>query len=226
MKFSAKLIAISFLFLLSACGNTSDLNQSVLNEIPAQNVQPGNESDNTVITESTHTIRSLVIDILYKYDHNKNGQIDYRDSNTFFKNIIHRNENYRYTTSFSTIADKSTLTTTIYSMDKLFFASDTNHDGITTPEEITNFIKTTYDKNNDDELQSRGWKIWKSPDEYQIYNKEVGEAVKSVSSVNTGNTQNNNNNTTPVTSPVPATPVNHPAPPVTQPAPTIVVNTQ
>ncbi len=223
MKLSTKILGYSFLLLLSACGNTSELNQPLLNELPAQNIQPETAPEDTATIQSTHSIRSLVIDILYKYDHNKNGQLDYRDTNTFLKNLIHRNENHRYSNSFSTRDGKSSLTTTTYTMEKLFFASDVNHDGFTTPDEITKFIKTTYDKNNDELLDSRGWKFWKKPDEFQIYTKEVGEIIKSVTSVNTGS--NNTGNTPPNTTKPVNPPVTQPVPPSTQPGPTIVVTT-
>ena len=108
-------------------------------------------------------IETIVTKTLYKYDHNENGQIDYRTTDTAWNTLRGKNETRRSSVSG------------YYTMKNLFVASDENSDGIASKDEMINFIKKHYDTNNDGILHTRGWKFWNGKDELQYFKSEVDE---------------------------------------------------
>ena len=112
------------------------------------------------------------------YDHNRNRQVDYRETNTFWKSFIGRNESERRQTRYHSESKEVQFKVWQYSL--LFLASDKDNDGIATLDEITDFISTTYDKDNDGVLKTRGWwKFWKAPEEWEFFKREMRETLKS-----------------------------------------------
>jgi Ca2+-binding EF-hand superfamily protein len=179
---------LGLLILVSGCGNQGALNMPELPQEPQNIVSDNNEQveANGIFDRS---LRKIILDAMTKYDHDKSGGIDYRSTDTAWKTLIGKNENIKKVRSVSSTG----MSTTVYSMSKLFVASDTNRDGISALEEIETFLSKTYDLNQDGKLQSRGLMFWKDKDEYQLFKSEVGEEVKSFSSIsNPVNNQPNN----------------------------------
>lgn len=123
---------------------------------------------------SSRTVRTISFKILRNYDHNTNGQIDFRSTDTFWKSLIGRNESERRQTSYSSVHQEATFRVWTYA--QLFLAADTDRDGIATQEEIATFITEAYDKDRDGILQTRGWwRFWREPEEWEFFKREMKE---------------------------------------------------
>lgn len=173
---------LTFLTLVSTCIlSVSACNRNLQNmpgnsALPPQAALNADQPPAMIQAESvsSRTVRTLSFKIMRNYDHNNNGQIDYRSTNTFWKSLIGRNESERRLTSYSSSRQEAIFRVWTYA--QLFLAADSDRDGITTREEIEGFITEAYDKNNDGILQTRGWwRFWREPEEWEFFKREMKE---------------------------------------------------
>lgn len=171
--------------MLNACGSQ---NTEMIMPAPAV-TEPVNNNQNPDPTHDQVNANSLLQpeipvsrianDIMYIYDHNKNGNIDYRSTATSYNDYYKSNENNRYITRQNTsIVNNVTVPVSyidVYTRTKLFLASDKNNDGMINAEELISFISEKFDTNNDDILSSRGLLFWKPKNEYQLFNAAYQE---------------------------------------------------
>jgi hypothetical protein len=167
----------SCLLSLSAC-NSSAVRGPQLPLQPGLNQPNLNQDQPPVMLQAesvaSRTVRTLSFKIMRNYDHNTNGQIDYRTTNTFWKSLIGRNESERRQSSYSSANQEATFRVWTYA--QLFLAADRDRDGIATQDEIATFITEAYDKDHDGILQTRGWwRFWKDPEEWEFFKREMKE---------------------------------------------------
>lgn len=167
-----KMLALLSLLSLTACGTPQTplpVSPALRAPIPAQN-----STQFQAESVASRTVSNLAYKILSKYDHNLSRQIEYRETNTFWKSLIGRNENERRQTRYSSARKEWSFSVWKYS--KLFLAADDNNDGVTSLEEIEAFISAAYDKDKDGILQTRGWwRFWREPEEWEYFKREMGE---------------------------------------------------
>lgn len=170
--------------MLNACGsdNSTEMVMPVVSE-PVNNKQNQDPTHDQVNANSLLRpeipVTRIASDIMYIYDHNKNGNIDYKSTATSYNDYYKSNENNRYITrDYTSTINNVTKTEKyieVYTRTKLFLASDKNNDGMINAEELIAFISEKYDTNNDDVLSSRGLLFWKPKDEYQFFNADYKE---------------------------------------------------
>lgn len=167
------LAAIVTSLLLSACGTHTNFTPIKPNNFK----KPEANQRFQIESKRSRTISRIAVKIMRKYDHNLNDQIDYRETNTWWKTFIGRNENERRQRRYSSHRKEWTFKSWDYS--KLFIAADGDKDGVTSTKEIENFIIEAYDENTDGILQTRGWwRFWRSPDEWEYFKREMNEELK------------------------------------------------
>jgi Ca2+-binding EF-hand superfamily protein len=119
------------------------------------------------------SVNSIASDIMSLYDRNKNGSIEYRGN---------RSEGTRAESASSYDGENLNFSSTRYSREKLFIASDSNNDGKVTREELVNTIKE-FDKNGDSNLTQTGFVDWvkskfggeKKENELSPFDRQYGE---------------------------------------------------
>ena len=99
-------------------------------------------------------INGLVNDIMYKYDHNKNGVINLQRPEGFKEKLKNPDERVRSKTSVNSFGDDLNISTSVYTQRDLFYAADKNNDGEVTREELTDAVKK-FDTNGDGEMTGR-----------------------------------------------------------------------
>lgn len=136
------------------------------------------------------SINHMVADIMYKYDHNKNGVIDLTQPDGFWNKLKNPDERVRSTTNTYTTPDGKggdtlTISSSVYTMRDLFYAADKNGDKKVTTDELTAEIKK-FDENGDGTLTSRGFWGWltrKPKQELDKFNDAYGERMTNYGSV-------------------------------------------
>jgi EF hand len=130
-------------------------------------------------------VNGMVNDILYKYDHNKNGVVNLKRPDGFWDKIKNPDERVRSKTSVSNFGDELNVSTSVYTQRDLFYASDKNNDGEVTREEINEVVKQ-FDKDGDGQMTSRGFWGWltrKPKQELDLYNDQYKERLTNYGSV-------------------------------------------
>lgn len=166
-----KKITLLSLLLLTACGtpSISPGASQVQADQPPKQIQAE--------SVSSRTVRTLTYKILRRYDHNLNKAIDYRETNTFWKSLIGKNESERRRSSYSSARREVEFVVWNYSV--LFLAADKDNDGVATGEEIESYITQAYDKDGDGILKTRGWwRFWRDPEEWEFFKREMKEDVR------------------------------------------------
>ena len=167
----------SYILTLSACNNYAVRGPQIPLQAGLNQPKPNQDQPPVMVqaeSVASRTVRTISFKIMRNYDHNTNGQIDYRSTNTFWKSLIGRNESERRHTSYSSINQEATFRVWTYA--QLFLAADSDRDGVATQEEIASFITEAYDKDNDGILQTRGWwRFWREPEEGEFFKREMKE---------------------------------------------------
>jgi len=136
------------------------------------------------------SINHMVSDIIYKYDHNKNGTIDLTQPDGFWNKLKNPDERVRSTTNaYSTPdgkgGDTLTISSSVYTMRDLFYAADKNGDKKLTTDELAAEIKK-FDADGDGQLTSRGFWGWltrKPKQELDKFNDAYKERMTNYGSV-------------------------------------------
>lgn len=163
------------LLLISGCASETNLQPTIpVNQTVTDNNNQQNQANANSIFQPERKIIKIVNDIFNDYDHNKNGEIDYRSTATSYNDYYKSNENNRYGTTTTQINGGMPYIR-VYTRNSLFVASDVDNNGHVTQQEVIDFIKKKYDTNDDDILSSRGIAFWQEKDEYQLFNGAYGE---------------------------------------------------
>lgn len=131
------------------------------------------------------SVNALVVDYMSKYDHNRNGVIDLKRPDGFLNRLKNPDERVRSKTSAYVGDDSLTVSTTVYSIDRLLYAADKNTDGQVTREELEAAVKP-YDKDGDSQFTFRGFWGWltrKPKQEGDIFKQELGERTTNYGSI-------------------------------------------
>ena len=136
------------------------------------------------------SINSMVADIMVKYDHNKNGQIDLKRPEGLKEKFLNPDERVRSKTSSYVLPDaegqdRITISQQVYTMRDLFYAADANRDNAVTREELEASI-SKFDENKDQKLDSRGFMGWlkrEAKGERDKFNQDFGEKLTDYNSV-------------------------------------------
>lgn len=130
-------------------------------------------------------VNGMVNDIVYKYDHNKNGVVNLKRPDGFWDKVKNPDERVRSKTSVSSFGDELNVSTSVYTQRDLFYAADKNNDGEVTREELTEVVKK-FDKDGDGQMTSRGFWGWltrKPKQELDLYNDQYKERMTNYGSV-------------------------------------------
>jgi hypothetical protein len=130
-------------------------------------------------------VNGMVNDIVYKYDHNKNGVVNLTRPDGFWDKVKNPDERVRSKTSVSSFGDELNVSTSVYTQRDLFYAADKNNDGQVTREELTEVVKK-FDTNGDGQMTSRGFWGWltrKPKQELDLYNDQYKERMTNYGSV-------------------------------------------
>ena len=130
-------------------------------------------------------INGMVNDILYKYDHNKNGVINLKRPDGFWDKVKNPDERVRSKTSVNNFGDDLNISTSVYPPRDLFYAADKNNDGEVTREEMAEVAKK-FDTNGDGQMTSRGFWGWltrKPKQELDLFNEQFKERLTNYGSV-------------------------------------------
>ncbi|MEB3329088.1 MAG: hypothetical protein VKQ33_07640 [Candidatus Sericytochromatia bacterium] len=132
------------------------------------------------------SIESLAATFLARYDHNRNGTLELRRPEGFWKNLTTRDERFRSDTNVgpSFEEDKLNVSTTYHSIERLLYAADKDGNGVVTPEELRTAIGR-YDANKDGQLSYRTLLETlrlRPADEGNRFNRELGERLRTVTS--------------------------------------------
>ncbi|MFP5502209.1 MAG: hypothetical protein ACLGIN_06950 [Candidatus Sericytochromatia bacterium] len=131
------------------------------------------------------SVNAVVADYMAKYDHNRNGVIDLKRPDGFVNRLKNPDERVRSKTSASSFNDELTISTTVYSIDRLLYAADKNADGQVTREEMETAVKE-YDKDKDGQMGFRGFWGWltrKPRQEGDEFRRELGERTTNYGSI-------------------------------------------
>ena len=133
----------------------------------------------------TH-VKGFVDTTIYRYDHNRNGSIDLKRPEGFWRRLLSQDERVRSTSTTIGGGDEPLTTTTIvYTMRDLFFTADVNRDLVATREEITAVV-AGFDTNRNGILDARGfWSVvtFKPWNEYEKFMDVYREQQTSYSSI-------------------------------------------
>ena len=130
-------------------------------------------------------VNGLVNDIMYKYDHNKNGVVDLKRPDGFWDKMKNPDERVRSKTSSYVSQDELNISTSVYTMRDLFYAADKDNDGKVTRDEMTKVVKG-FDKDGDGEMKSRGFWGWltrKPKQELDLFNDQYKERMTNYGNV-------------------------------------------
>jgi hypothetical protein len=130
-------------------------------------------------------VNGMVNDIVYKYDHNKNGVVNLKRPDGFWDKVKNPDERVRSKTSVSSFGDELNVSTSVYTQRDLFYAADKNNDGEVTRDELTEVVKK-FDKDGDGQMTSRGFWGWltrKPKQELDLYNDQYKERMTNYGSV-------------------------------------------
>ncbi len=201
------MIAIGSMALgLSACGTAP----AVLPATPmAQKVAEQTLFDRRV--------QRLVNDIMFAYDHNRNGKVETQrpTGTTFWQKVgsflFWRDERVRSVTNTYTDQDTLSITTRVYTRMPLFFAADADQDQSITYNELQAFIAKGYDTDNDGVLSARGLAFWREKNEIERFNADFNERLISYRDIDLPIHSRPGPGPAPAQEPVPATrPVTNP----------------
>lgn len=131
------------------------------------------------------SVNAVVADYMAKYDHNRNGVIDLKRPDGFINRMKNPDERVRSRTSSYVIEDEVTISTTVYSIDRLLYAADKNSDAKVTREEMEAAVKQ-YDKDGDGMLGFRGFWGWltrKPKQDGDFFKQELGERTTNYGSI-------------------------------------------
>ena len=117
-------------------------------------------------------VKGFVDSTIYRYDHNRNGIIDLKRPEGFWRRLLSQDERVRSTSATSGGGDEPLLTTTIvYTMRDLFFHADTNRDLAATREELSALVGS-FDEDRNGVLDARNlWQVitFKPRNEYEQF---------------------------------------------------------
>lgn len=131
------------------------------------------------------SVTGLVNDVMYKYDHNKNGVINLTRPAGFWDKMKNPDERVRSKTSVSSFGDDLNVSTSVYTMRDLMYAADKNGNGEVTREELEAVVKP-FDKDGDGTMKSRGFWGWltrKPKLELDYFNEQYKERMTNYGSV-------------------------------------------
>jgi hypothetical protein len=130
-------------------------------------------------------VNGMVNDILYKYDHNKNGVVNLKRPDGFWDKVKNPDERVRSKTSVNSFGDDLNISTSVYTQRDLFYAADKDGNGSVTRDELTDVVKK-FDKDGDGQMTSRGFWGWltrKPKQELDLFNDQYKERMINYGSV-------------------------------------------
>lgn len=130
-------------------------------------------------------VTGMVNDILYKYDHNKNGVVNLKRPDGFWDKVKNPDERVRSKTSVNSFGDDLNISTSVYTQRDLFYAADKDGNGEVTRDELTAVV-SKFDKDGDGQMTSRGFWGWltrKPKQELDFYNDQYKERMTNYGSV-------------------------------------------
>ncbi|MEB3222734.1 MAG: hypothetical protein VKS61_11710 [Candidatus Sericytochromatia bacterium] len=132
------------------------------------------------------SIEAMAATFMARYDHNRNGSLELRRPEGFWKSLVTADERYRSNTNVgpSYEEDKVNISTTYHTIERLMYAADKNDDGVVTPAELRAAI-SRFDANKDGQLSYRGFLDTlrlKPADEGNKFDRELGERLRTVTS--------------------------------------------